>query len=399
MKIALLTIGDELLEGAISNSNAQWASQELWTQGLSFQTHLTVRDDKECIVGALNEVKNTHDMCIISGGLGPTPDDVTVAALSQFLEQPMISDEKQCARLVGKGLPFEKAQRLSLRPKSSESFDNHVGQAPLILGQKSEFRFLALPGVPSEFKGGFNQLMPRILMTESHVHHRQLTFINLGETALVKAWRALGQEDKVQARYLADAPFTHLRLVSKDLTALEASVKDVATKLSSQLIEHDADQRLTSLSEQLNRLGASIATAESCTAGMIAAELGRLSGASSFLQGGVVAYSNDVKIKQLGVSHDIISQFGAVSEPCAAAMARGVCDLLGADVGVSVTGIAGPGGGTNDKPVGTVCFGWSIFGEVRTQTMQFRGDRTSIRIASAVWSLHQARESLRAKTR
>lgn len=399
MKIALLTIGDELLEGTISNSNAQWASQELWTQGLSFQTHLTVRDNTASIVRALSEVKLTHDVCVISGGLGPTPDDVTVAALSQFLEESLTSDEKQRTRLVQKGLPFEKADRLSLRPKSSESFDNRVGQAPLILGRKSEFRFLALPGVPSEFKDGFRQLMPKILTTESHVHHRQLTFINLGETALVKAWRALEQGTEVQARYLADAPFTHLRLVSKDIVSLEKSANDVATKLSSQLIEHDADRRLTSLSAQLNRLGVSIATAESCTAGMIASELGRLSGASSFLQGGVVAYSNDVKMRQLGVSPRTLAQFGAVSEPCAASMARGVCDLLGAEVGVSVTGIAGPGGGSEDKPVGTVCFGWCIFGEVRTQTIRFRGDRTSIRIGSTVWSLHQALESLRAKTR
>ena len=155
------------------------ASQELWTQGLSFQTHLTVRDNTASIVRALSEVKLTHDVCVISGGLGPTPDDVTVAALSQFLEESLTSDEKQRTRLVQKGLPFEKADRLSLRPKSSESFDNRVGQPPLILGRKSEFRFLALPGVPLEFKDGFRQLMPKIMTTESHVHHRQLTFINL----------------------------------------------------------------------------------------------------------------------------------------------------------------------------------------------------------------------------
>ena len=397
MNICLVTIGDELLEGVIRNGNSEWFLSELWSRGLSAREHVTVTDDMGQIAQTIERLTKTHDLCVLSGGLGPTSDDVTVAALAKTLGDALIIDDSQCEKLLKVGLTSARAQRQSLRPQSARALDNPVGYAPLIALKLNNCEVIALPGVPREFRSGVEKYVWPTLSAKLEFNAKTLSFINLGESRLSQVVDEAQLNDVVHVRYQADSPFTHLRLRSVDPTALAAATARVSKRLESFLIENTDDTLVERLAHLLNARSQMIGTAESCTAGLIASELGRLPGASAFLSGGIIAYSNDVKMRMLHVSPKTLEQYGAVSEACAAEMAKGVCTTLGIDVGVSVTGIAGPGGGTPSKPVGTVCFGWSICGDTQTETVHFRGKRSSIRQASAVWSLHRCLELLSAR--
>ena len=397
MNICLLTIGDELLEGIIRNSNAEWLATELWASGMTLNEHVTVADRTEDIANTLVRLSKTADLCVVSGGLGPTPDDLTIDALATMVGDPLVTDEGQFQRLLQKGLAKDRARHQSRRPESAQSFDNPEGQAPFISMTVDQCTVIAFPGVPHEFRSGARTHVLTEFVSSRIYAAQTLTCVNLGESRLYDTVEAVGISSGVDVRYQAAPPYTHLRLRSLDAVLLDETVTQLSSKLSRYLMPYTGEALMRRLKELLDHHALSISTAESCTAGMIASQLGHLPGSSSFLLGGVVSYSNEVKTNTLGVSASTLLEFGAVSERCALEMAEGICRVLGSDIGLSVTGIAGPGGGSKEKPVGTVCFAWSIQGKTITETVHFRGKRTSIRQASTVWSLNRCMELLSAR--
>lgn len=397
LNICLLTIGDELLEGVIRNTNAEWFCTELWSKGLPAAAHVSLPDDAEVIASMLSGLCERFDLCVLCGGLGPTTDDVTAEALGLMADTNLVPDNVQQARLTELGLTFERASLQARRPETATAHENKVGYAPLLSMHYKTCRVVALPGVPREFKSGVEMLVLPFLQRSTSCHAQTLSFLNLGESRLSAAVEAAQLDPKVEVRYQAAPPFTHLRLRSDNASPMEIAIDRLTTALQPHWIPHTGDALLRKLAARAEAASLWIATAESCTSGMIGAALGRLPGASGFLIGGVIAYSNEVKQHNLGVTKTTLERHGAVSEACAAEMAEGVCRTFRADVGLSVTGIAGPGGGSKDKPVGTVCFGWCVNGQTRTETINFRGNRTSIREASAVWSLNRCLELLSAR--
>ena len=397
MNICLLTIGDELLEGIIRNSNAEWLATELWATGMTLKEHVTVADQAEDIVNALRRFSKTADLCVVSGGLGPTPDDLTIEALATMVDDALVTDEAHFQRLVQKGLGRDRGRHQSRRPESAQSFDNPEGHAPFIVMSMERCTVVALPGVPQEFRSGARTHVLSKFISSSTYAAKTLSCLNLGETRLYETVKTVGISPGIDVRYQAAPPYTHLRLRSLDSVLLNKTVEALSTPLSRHLIPYTGEALMEQLKALLERSGLSIGCAESCTAGMIASQLGHLPGSSKFLLGGIVSYSNQVKTNTLGVSANTLVEFGAVSERCALEMAEGVCRVLGSDIGLSVTGIAGPGGGSMEKPVGTVCFAWSVKGKTITETVHFRGKRTSIRQASTVWSLNRCMELLSAR--
>ncbi len=398
LKISVLTIGDELLEGVILNTNAQWLGQELWALGLSLSEHATVPDDVSEIALAVERLSQRNDVCILSGGLGPTTDDVTVEGLAHALKEPIVTDETQFARLRKIGLNHARAQHQARRPNSAQAVDNSKGHAPLIQCHLNACLCVALPGVPREFKSGFSTIVHPALENLNTYTSKSLAFLNLGESRLMETVQALNLSSVIECRYLADPPLTHLRLRTEHDENFIDTVQQITTQLAPHYLPKSGEALMEALHLALSDQNLTIATAESCTSGLIADALANRAGSSRFLLGGIVAYSNEVKLNQLEVNPSTLSQFGAVSETCAQEMALNVCRILEADVGLSVTGIAGPGGGTDDKPVGTVCFGWHLDNQTIVQTVLFRGNRSSIRRASAVWSLHRCLELIRARS-
>ena len=396
MKACLITIGDELLEGVIRNSNAEWFGEKLWDSGLSLERHISVSDDAQTISEIVQVITESMDICVLSGGLGPTSDDQTTAAIANALNSQLIVDTNALTGLLAAGLSESRAARQAQRPECAQSLKNHAGHAPIIKFQLNGCLCFALPGVPKEFKAGFqHHISPLVKPTEPY-HSVTLSCLNIGESTLSARVASADLPPQVDCRYQAAPPFTHLRLRSRSKQMIDDSTALLTPLLGVHHIKYEADELNRMLSAALKALNWSISTAESCTSGLISAELGRLSGASSFLQGGICAYSNTVKTQVLGVKQSTIEEFGAVSEACAREMALNVRSVLNTEVGLSVTGIAGPDGGTPTKPVGTVCFGWSFEDQTITETVQFRGNRASIRKASAVWSLNRCLELLRA---
>lgn len=396
MKICTLTIGDELLEGVILNSNASWLGQELWRLGHALVTHITTPDNLDQIVETIVDLSRDHDVCVISGGLGPTTDDLTVEAIAKACQEELVPDTQQMNRLMAIGLSDERAHTQALRPSQAVAHTNTTGHAPLIEFQLNHCRCFALPGVPKEFKAGVEALLLSSLAESSVYSSRSLCFLNLGESRLAKTVQSLNLSTEIDVRYLAAPPYTYLRLRGRSRDKVVRASQTVSEKLKTSFLPMDERPLLEAIHTELLDRGLRIATAESCTAGQIAAMLANLSGSSGFLVGGIVAYANEIKMKHLNVEAATLETHGAVSEACAREMASNIAQLMHADIGLAVTGIAGPGGGTSDKPVGTVCFAWYYAGSTKSETILFRGDRTSIRRATTVWSLHRSLEIIRA---
>ena len=397
LKICILTVGDELLEGVILNSNAQWLGQESWAQGLEVSEHVTVADNVRLISKAGDRLSKVNDICVISGGLGPTTDDVTVDALAAALGETVVTDKAQAARLMKVGLSHTRAEHQARRPQNAIAHDNTNGHAPLIECTFNGCICIALPGVPAEFESGVRTLVEKRVTPISTYTSKSLAFLNLGESRLMKVITALELSAEIDCRYLARPPFTLLRLRTRSDSGLENTVATITQRLEDNYLPFIDEALNEQLHNALVAQGLTIATAESCTSGLIADALAQRPGASSILVGGIVAYSNKVKLNQLEVDARVLTEAGAVSELCAEQMAKNVARILDADIGLSVTGIAGPGGGSTAKPVGTVCFGWHLGEETIVQTVLFRGNRSSIRRASAVWSLHRCLELIRAR--
>ncbi len=375
----LLSVGDELLIGQVVNTNAAWLGERLGLLGIPVERADTVGDRPEAIRQALARAFEDATLCVVTGGLGPTHDDLTVQSVADFwgvdlaFHEELLREVEQ--KFAARGRMMQAANRvLAEVPEGFVALPNPKGTAPGLWGERmgadGRRQILAvMPGVPYEMKAIFETAVaPRLAgRSEGVVLHKTLLTVGEGETQLAERLGDLSNvfADGLTLAYLPSLGTVRLRLSihSADPAAAGAALERAARRLRDaldDLVFGEGDQTLEGVvGAGLAERGLTLALAESCTGGTVAARITSSPGASRHFLGGVVAYGNNVKTDVLGVDPDAIHAHGAVSEVVARQMAEGARKALGAAVAVSTTGIAGPGGGTPEKPVGTVWLGWA----------------------------------------
>ena len=418
LRVELITIGDELLLGFTIDTNAAHISRTLAASGVEIVRRTTVGDEAEKIAQAVREALERTGAVITTGGLGPTSDDLTKPAIAKIFGREMKLDEALVAKLEERwrtrfpNSRFPATNRVQAEiPEGARILTNRHGTAPGIWLEDDMGRWVAMmPGVPREMRGMLaEELLPAIKSRaeggESVVLSRTLRTTGIAESAIAELLGPsfLGAPDtelgSLPLAFLPGVAGVDLRVTAKGLPRAHAEklVSEAIVKLKTRVAayaygEDDADLAAVVL-DQCRVLGYKLAVAESCTGGMLGERLTNIPGSSDVFLGGVIAYHNDVKQNLLRVRTEDLEQYGAVSEQVALQMASGVREKLGADVGVSVTGIAGPGGGTAEKPVGLVWIAVHA-SEVKARRFHVVGDRTEIRQRAAQAALEMVRRAL-----
>ena len=411
MFIELITIGDELLLGYTVDTNAAHLARELASIGVSIVRRATVGDDANDIASAVREALDRTGAVITTGGLGPTSDDRTRPAIAELFGRDLVPDEERWEALRalwkerGRGEIPETNRTQIMIPRGATVLTNRHGTAPGIWLEDERGRWCAmLPGVPREMRGMLaDELFPRLTarldgQQRVVVRSRTLRTTGVAESKLAELLGPLADGiDGLSLAYLPGQEGVDLRLTARDLapdaadaalTEGIAALREIAARYA--YADNQSDLASVVLNE-CDARGLTIAVAESCTGGLLGARLTAISGSSSVVIGGVIAYSNGVKKGLLGVTTESLERHGAVSEEVASEMATGVRRRLGVDIGVSITGVAGPGGGTPDKPVGLVWMAVDVRGDVRTHGSRFIGDRAEIRFRATQAALDLVR--------
>jgi nicotinamide-nucleotide amidase len=413
MDLELVTIGDELLLGFTIDTNAAHLARELAGVGISIVRRATVGDDAADIASAVKDALDRTGAVITTGGLGPTSDDKTRPAIAALFGRDLVPDEARWDALRalwkerGRGeIPLSNRTQIMI-PRDATVLANRHGTAPGIWLEDDRGRWCAmLPGVPREMRGMVaDELMPRLTTrlrdTSLVIRSRTIRTTGVAESQLPDLLGSMASGvDELSLAYLPGQEGVDLRLTSRSRSAAEADavLATVAGELRSRLSRYAYGEDRTDLAEVVltacGARGFHIGVAESCTGGLLGARLTAIPGSSSVVTGGVIAYSNDVKRDLLGVREETLSTHGAVSEAVAVEMAAGIRHRLGTEVGISITGVAGPSGGTDEKPVGLVWIGVDIAGTIRTHGSRFLGDRSEIRFRSTQAALDIVRRML-----
>ncbi len=415
-RAAIVSVGNELLYGQTLDTNAAWLGRTLAEWGMEVVAGFTVRDRSPEIRAALQRAMASAEVVVVSGGLGPTADDVTKSAVAEELGVGLVVDpnvrEAVEARFRARGYdgtpPLSEGQSEILA--GSRALANERGTAPGILLEREGVTVVLVPGVPAEMRGivsgPLREAWEARGLVGQAVRHRVLHTTGIPESRLAELveplWNALPGHvrDRVGLAFLPDELGVDLRLSvpGSSRERAEALFSEVELGLDPAIREWRFDSRsgdlAESVSDELLRAGLTLASAESCTGGLVAKRMTDRAGASDVFVGAVVAYDNEVKVAQLGVSRADLERDGAVSEAVALQMATGVRARLGADVGVSITGVAGPGGGSPEKPAGTVWIGVALEGASWASRNRFPGGRRSVRRRSAQAALAEVYRSL-----
>ena len=405
MRAEIITIGDELLIGQVVDTNSAWMAQQLNEMGISLHQIISVHDDREHILTALDEAFSRADIVLTTGGLGPTKDDITKHVMCEYFGTQLVEDARVRTHIheLYKERP-EALNRLTatqwLVPESATILPNRVGSAPIMVfenevkgeGHNSKFiihnsKFLiALPGVPHEMKIAMTeQVLPfiskfKIQNSKFKIVHRTILVHGIPESKLailIEDWEN-ALPSSIHLAYLPKDGIIRLRLSSYgEATAeeIQSYINTLLPLISSYLLVEEDISLESLVGRLLKQYGMTIATAESCTGGRLAAALNSQSGSSVYYMGSVVAYDNTIKEQVLGVQQDTLMQYGAVSEQTVREMAEGVRKLMHTDYAIATSGIAGPTGGTPDKPVGTVWIAWATPKGTEAQCFHFGAAR------------------------
>mgnify|MGYP006071566883 FL=1 len=396
MKAEIITIGDEILIGQIIDTNSAFIAQELNKIGVSVYQITSVQDDKTHILEAFQAAEKNVDIIIITGGLGPTKDDITKTTLAQYFEDTLVYDEAVLENIKYLWKSFVKQPLLqvnidqSLVLSKATALMNKSGSAPGMWLEKNNTVFVSLPGVPYEMKGLMNdEVLPRISQKfkRPFILHKTLLTYGLGESIIaerIKKWES-ALPDAVKLAYLPNLGRVRLRLSSKGFDK-EAVIKGVEAQLAT-LIPLISDvfvgfEEQSSIEQiignQLTKLGKTLSVAESCTGGKIAENITAHSGASNYFKGGLVAYAMDSKTDILKVNPQLIKSHSVVSTQVAEAMAENVKQLFNSDYGLATTGNAGPTKGDSEAEIGTVCIAIATPEGVFSQEFNFGKQRLRV---------------------
>src|SRR5919205_2337950 len=368
----IVTIGTEMLLGAWVDTNTAWLSSRLAAPGVGVYRHTTVGDNRQRIIGALEEAASRADLVITTGGLGPTSDDLTNECLSVVTGRGMVEYPEARAhvdemfRKFGRK-PTPNNYKQALFPEGTQLIPNPLGTAMGALLETDGTLFATLPGVPSEMKRMFEDTLEPLIRARSDgsIVSKTLWFAGIGESALAEQVQDFLDATDPTVAPLAGQGKVRLRITTRAATQEEAVEKiapvekEILSRLGDYYFGEDDETLESAVGRLLKTSGYSLALAESCTGGLLAKRLTDIAGSSTYLKEGLVTYSNESKERLLGVPREMLREHGAVSEPVARKMAESVRELAGTDYGLSVTGIAGPDGETEEKPVGLVYVGLS----------------------------------------
>ncbi len=410
MRAEILTIGDELLRGEIVDSNKSLLSDRLL--GLDVETHwqTSVRDDPAEMTDAFRRAVGHADVVLVSGGLGPTRDDLTSEVLAQSFGRKLVLDEAALDTIraffhsVGREMTENNAKQAYF-PEGAELLQNPIGTAPGFVLEEQGCVVFCMPGVPRELQRMLDeQVLPRIAARlgsgGSVVRARLLRTFGMGESTLDAELADVATGADVSLGFRTTFPDNYLRPVARAASVEEAEAKlarvcEVIRARLGPLVYGEGEQTLATVVGHLLRgHGQTLAVAESCTGGLLAQLLTEVPGASDYFLGGVVAYSNEAKCRQLGVPEALLEEHGAVSEPVARAMAEGARARFGADLGVATTGISGPTGGSPGKPVGLVHLALARETGTHADHFVFPLDRARHRLLTAQVALDWVRRAL-----
>jgi len=401
MKAILISIGDELTCGRTVDTNSAWLARKLMAAGIQTISHQTVGDDAAEIASSIRAATGRAEIVLVSGGLGPTPDDLTRQGLADVLEAELVLDEECLAKLEEffrrRGRQMVRANRIQVMiPRGASPIDNEIGTAPGIMARSGESLVICMPGVPAEMHAMFESSVIALLPpSQLAVAVKVLRVFGLGESDLSEAIGDIltdRQGDVIVGTTVSDGLISLTITATGDSETSASTLADrMAAKLTSRLgsvIIGTGDETPASVvAKLLVSRRETLSLAESCTGGMVGATITSLSGASGYFRGSAVCYANSAKRDILGVPQEMLDDCGAVSEPVAREMAQGARDRFDSDWSLSLTGVAGPDGGTSDKPVGLVFIGLvgpntnKVFRHVfafRRDQIRLRASRTAL---------------------
>ncbi len=415
-RASIVTIGNEILSGITINTNAAYLADKLLSAGVPTVSIYTVTDELDPIARAIKAALEDADIVITTGGLGPTSDDITRQALAKFLGVELQLKKELLERIedffvrIGRQMPANNKQQAYL-PAGTSALENQIGTAPGIRAEKNKKLIYSLPGVPAEMKGMFEtSVLPELaeLVKQSNQPVTVLRKVNCfgeGESAIAQMLEPFCARDRNPLlNFTADCGLITVHIVAggKDYNEAkkiaEAEQGKIVERLGELVFGTDEQSLAEIVGAKLSELGETIAVAESCTGGLLAQMITAIPGASNYFKYGWITYSNVAKISELGVGADLIKRYGAVSGEVAEAMAKAARSRAKTGISIAITGIAGPSGGTEQKPVGLVYISVDSSFCSETKRFIFAADRASIRRRSANTALNMARLALQKLT-
>ncbi len=393
MNAEIVTIGDELLIGQVINTNTSYIAEQLNAVGIFADTMTTVGDDEPAILNAFERSFSRHDVVAVTGGLGPTHDDITRAAVCKFFDTDLVVDadafENIKKRFANRNIALVKRnEEQALVPRGCTVIQNHHGTAPGYLFERQGKYFIVMPGVPAEMKGMIDDFVVPYFAkrsTGTSILHRTLKTTGIAESILADQIgdieELLGGSTGATLAFLPSPTGVRLRITvrSSSRGVAEAAITDIEQKIRAKAEQYiygtDSEDIEAVVGRILRERKMRISVAESCTGGLIADRITNVSGSSDYFERGIVTYSNESKMAELGVAESFLQRYGAVSREVAEAMAVGIRTVSNTDIGLSTTGVAGPTGGSDAKPVGLVWIGYSDKRETIALRFNFPGDR------------------------
>lgn len=408
MRAEIISIGTELLLGDIVNSNAQFLGQELAALGIEMYYQQVVGDNEERILHAFKEAYNRCDIIITTGGLGPTDDDLTKEMAAKYFNKRLFEDKESLENLQ-EYFKFRKRKmttnnlKQALIPEGATAIKNNNGTAPGVIIEENNKIMIILPGPPKEMKPMFEEDIKPYLKSKSDsvIISKMIKILGIGESAVAETVKDLmeSQSNPTIAPYAKEIGVI-LRITAKaenEVAALKL-IEPLEIEIKNRLGENVYATEDISIEDVVAKLlienKYTVSTAESCTGGMIASTLINYPGISEVFMEGAVTYSNEAKHKRLGVKNETLEKYGAVSEETAREMAIGIAKKANTDVSIVTTGIAGPGGGTEEKPVGLVYIGVYVKGKVKVEKHIFKGNRSKVRNQATITALDILRRCL-----
>lgn len=392
MNVSFIGVGDELLLGQVVDTNSVRAAEYLFSLGLSIQKKYCVQDRQEEIIKVLAQASLDSDVILISGGLGPTRDDITKEALAAFLAVPLVYSDR-CELhvkqyLEKRGISMNEIQKVQCYiPENAVLLENPLGTALGIFVEHGGKVYCAMPGVPYEMDFILqNSLSEHLgwLGRQGGLLHESILIGGMGETAIAEIIEPLLTDlpEAIKLAYLPSIGTVTLRLTGDEKLGVDLKenikhyMERIKTALDKNVLADSSLPLALILGRRLKALGLTLSTAESCTGGLISHRISSHSGSSDYFLGGVVSYSNLMKEKVLSVPEQTIEERGVVSEETVKMMLLGACSVSGSDIAIASTGIAGPGGGTEENPVGTVWIAVGNSKQMRVKKLQLKSDRT-----------------------
>ena len=401
MNAGIISVGNELLMGFTLDSNSTWIARKLLDLGIKVDLKLTIADNEGEILEAFKTLSSRCDVILCTGGLGPTSDDVTKSAYCDFIQAGLGLNEDYLEELKKK---FEDRQLVmsdsnreqAMVPDKGETIPNSLGSALGLKYVNEENHIYVMPGVPSEMKRMMDEtVLPELeQLPRDELHVTTIRLTGIMESALYDQVKDLLNDNIVKVAFLPGFLGVDVRLMSRDKDSLLELSGQFFDRLGNYVYAEDWETLEDAVGRLLIERGLTLSTAESCTGGLLGNRITNVAGSSEYYLGGIVSYSDSAKMNLLGVSQETLKEFGAVSEETAQEMAAGARRVLQSDVGVSITGIAGPTGGTEDKPVGLVYIAVDVAGDVAVRKFVFSEDRRYNKELSAQAALNLVRMSM-----